>query len=191
MPEKDYETITKTLELVCKEFPEGIINTLELGVHRGKTSRGIRDFFESKDRINFNTGIDNQRDFKMDTPFPECNFIIGNTIEVYNQINNNSQHFMFIDACHNYPMTMADFLVYSDKIKNGGFVAFHDCGKQIKPFTDYQGMGSKEEKDMYISCRKAVDKLGLLHNRYLGWKIIFDEYDAAYPTGGIVVIKKR
>ena len=190
MPPKDYETLDKTLDLVCKTFPEGVLQTLEIGVHKGDGSRGINNFLKSRGRINFHTGIDNQRDFAMGSPFPECNFIVGNSIEVYNQVFNDTQNFILIDACHNYPMTMADFLVYSDKVTAGGFIAFHDTGKHIPLFKDYQGMGPKDDPDMYIACRKAVSKLGLLDDVYPGWKLIFDEADPAHDTGGIVVVQK-
>lgn len=190
MPKRDYETMSKTLDLVLETFPEGIISTFEIGVHKGDGSRGIHKFISDRSRINFHTGIDNQHDFAMGSPFPECNFIIGNSIEVYNEIPDASQHFGLIDGCHNYPITMADFLVYSDKVKPSGFIAFHDTGPHIQPKTDYQGMGSREENDMYIACRKAVKKLGLLDNTYPGWKLIFDEYDPNFHTGGIVVVQK-
>lgn len=190
MTAKDAETIAKTLDLVLQQFPEGVINTTELGVREGKTSRGIHDYLTEKGRINFHTGIDNQHDIPVPVPFEGCNLIIGNSIEVYNQIADNSQHFLFIDACHSFPMTMADFLVYSGKVKPKGYVAFHDCGKQIKPFTDYQGMGRKEDPDMYIACRKAVQKLGLLDDAMHGWELVMDEYDKNFHTGGIVVVQK-
>jgi len=187
---KDVETIEKTLDLVCQQFPEGIINTTELGVRDGSTSRGIHAYLSSRGKVNFHNAIDNNHDMSVRIPFDGCNLIIGNSIEVYNCLPDNSQHFIFIDACHSYPMTLVDFLVYSDKIKHGGFVALHDCGRQIKPMTDYQGMGNPEDRDMYISCRKAVNKLGLLENKFSGWDLIFDEYDPNFHTGGIVVVKK-
>ncbi len=190
MPEKDYETMSNTLELVLQAFPEGIINTTELGVHRGDGSRGIHKFISQRGRVNFHTGIDNQHDFAMGSPFLECNFIVGNSIEVYNQLSDNSQHFLLIDACHNYAMTMADFLVYSEKVRIKGYVAFHDTGAQIRPMTDYQGMGSRNDPDMYIACRKAVNKLGLLHDMLPDWRLVFDEYDSNFHTGGIVVVQK-
>lgn len=194
MPEFDYKTMDKILDLVCEQFNEGIVNTLELGVRDGRTSRGIHQYLKDKGRINFHTGIDNNNDIVTPVPFEGCNLIIGNSIEVYNQIQDNSQHFLFIDACHNYPMTMADFLVYSSKVRIGGYVAFHDTGEQIKPFTDYQGMGSREDPDMFISCRKAVKKLGLLDNPVvyfsLGWDLVIDEFDPNFPTGGIIALKR-
>jgi hypothetical protein len=194
MTELDYKTMDSLLEKVCEQFSEGIINTLELGVHKGDTSRGIRDFFNSKKRINFHTGIDNQRDFVMDSPFPECRFIIGNTSDVYGQVRDRSQHFLFVDACHNYPMTMLDHLLYSEKVVAGGIIAFHDTGRHISPFTDYQGMGSKEDPDMYISCRKALLRLGLLPSIQRidadGYKLIVDIADDSKHTGGITAFVK-
>lgn len=190
MPPFDYLTLDKTLDLVCRQFPSGVITSLEIGVHRGDGSRGIHAFFTARNRINFHTGIDNERDLKINPPFPGCNLIIGNSIEVYNQIYNDTQNFVLIDGCHNYPMTMADFLVYSDKVTKNGFVAFHDTGSHIPLFKDYQGMGPKDDPDMYIACRKAVKKLGLLDNTFPGWKLIFDEFDPKHDTGGIVVVQK-
>lgn len=191
MPEQDYRTLDDIFYRLCETFPTGIINTLEIGVHNGNGSRGIHKFFTDAGRINFHTGIDNQRDFEMDAPFPGCNFIIGNSIEVYNQIPDRSQHFLLIDGCHNYPMTMADFLVYSSKIKQGGFVAFHDTGAHIPAFKDYQGMGSREDQDMYISCRRALLTLGLLEGTRAGWILCHDEADTNFDTGGITSFIKN
>lgn len=190
MTETDYQTMDKVLGMVLESFPEGIINTCEIGVHRGDGSRGIHKFITDAGRINFHTGIDNQHDFEMGSPFEGCNFIIGSSIEVYNQLADNSQHFLLIDGCHNYPMTMADFLVYSDKVRVGGFVAFHDTGEQIKPMTDFQGMGSKDDPDMYIACRKAVKKLGLFDDTFPGWEYQFSIWDDQFHTGGITVVKR-
>lgn len=189
MPNSDYKTMDATLEMVCRTFPEGIINTFEIGVHAGNTSRGIHNFLTNKGRLNFHTGIDNGHDLPITEPFPGCNIIIGNSIEVYNRIEDNSQHFGFIDGNHSYPMTMADHLVYSPKIRKGGYLSFHDTGRQIKPKTDWQGMGSREDPDMYISCRKAIEKLGL-HVDGANWNLIFDDYDPNFHTGGIMVFQK-
>lgn len=115
MTGSDGKTLVKTLELVNKEFPEGVINTFEVGVRKGETSRAIHQFFVDNDRINFHSGIDNEHDVKDGSPFEACHFIVGNSMDVFNQLQNDSQHFGFIDACHSYPMTMVDFLVYSDK----------------------------------------------------------------------------
>lgn len=190
MPEKDYESLDKLLWLVTSIFPEPDIHTLEIGVHKGNTSRGIKRCLEELYRTCHHTGIDNQHDFKMGSPFPECNFIVGNSVEVYKQVPDDSQHFIFIDGNHSLLFTMCDFLLYKAKLKENGILAFHDCGKQIQPFTDYQGIGARENPDNFISCRNAVEKLGLLNGELQGWKIVLDEYDPQFHTGGIFAVKK-
>jgi hypothetical protein len=186
----DCKVLDKTLELVCLKFPEGVINTLELGVRDGSGSRGIRNFFLEKGRQINHTGIDNQNDMPIKEPFPGCNLIIGSSIEVYNKVPDNSQHFIFIDANHSYLYTMADFLLYSDKVVPGGYMAMHDTAAHIKPLTDYQRVGSNLDPDNYISCRKAIKKLGLLDNKFEGWQLIFDEADETKLTGGVTVIER-
>lgn len=193
MPELDYETIRKTLYMTAKDFDHvSEINTLEIGVHKGDTSRGIRDFFKAINRKHHHTGIDSRKDFKMNSPFPECTFIIGNSSEVYNQVPDESQHFLFIDGSHSFHNTVGDFMLYKDKVVQGGYIAFHDTGKQIKPFQDYQGLPHENKKDPlnYISCRLAIEKMGLLDNKLQGWELIIDTSDEKYPTGGITVIRK-
>lgn len=190
MPESDYVTIDKTLVLVNEAFKEGVITTFEIGVHKGNTSRGIRDFFKNKGRINFHTGVDNQQDFKMDAPFEECHFLIGESDMMSTEIRDNSQHFGFIDANHSFRYTVSDFLLYKDKIVPGGFLAFHDTGAQIKIFKDYQQVGSRENPYNYICCREAVSRLGLLDNKFHGWEKVYDEWDKNYDTGGVFVIRK-
>lgn len=203
MSQRDYQTMDKVLELVHRQFPEGILNTLEIGVHKGFTSRGIKNFFEQKGRIIFHTGIDNEHDLPIPPPFEGCNLIIGNSMLVYDQIRDQSQHVVLFDACHNLPMTMIDFLLYKDKVVPNGYLIFHDTGRHIKPFTDYQGMGDKNNPDMYISCRKALHQLGLIVNpkesgtaypnnifKFGGMNCIMDEADETFHTGGITVFQK-
>ena len=129
----------------------------------------------------------------MKSPFPECQFIIGKSQEVYNEIADESQHFLFIDGSHSFHNTAADFLLYKDKIVKGGYIAFHDTGKQIKPFKDFQGLPTDNRKDPlnYIACRLACEKLGLLDNTFHGWELVFDESDETKDTGGILVIRKK
>lgn len=194
MPAKDYETMSRILDAVNTKFPSGIINTLELGVHKGYTSRGIHEFFGRAGRINFHTGIDNGHDVPPEPPFEGCHIIIGNTFEVYNEVPDESQHFVLVDANHSYPMTVLDFWLYCKKVKLGGFISLHDTGEHIQPFTDYQHMGSREDKDMFISCRKAASDLGLLSNRSFvnncTFEKMFDVADEGSHTGGILCLKR-
>lgn len=190
MTGSDENTLLKTMELVNQSFPDGIINTTEVGVRKGESSRAIYQFFTDKSRICFHSGIDNERDVKDGSPFPQCNFIVGNSMDVYNQIADDSQCFIFVDACHSFAMTMLDFLLYSNKLRIGGFIAMHDTAPHIAVLTDYQGHGSKGDADMYIRCRKALKRLGLYDNKFPGFELVFDECDPHALTGGVTVFKR-
>lgn len=187
MTNTDYKTMDKTLELVSRET--GQIVTIEIGVNSGRTSRGIRDFFKGRDHHHI--GIDNKRDFDMPSPFPECEFIVGDSLHVHKLVKDDSAHFLLIDGNHNYFYTIADFLHFAPKVKKGGYIAFHDCGAHIPEKQDYQGVGDINDPDMYIQCRKAVLVMGLLDDRLEGYKLIFDEYESGgLPIGGIIVVQK-
>lgn len=184
----------KVLAMVHDTFLDGTLSTLELGVRDGRTSRGIHEFFKAAKRIHFHTGIDNGRDMGIVEPYVGCHMIEGNTMEVYNQIPANSQHFIFNDANHSFPMTVIDIFCYAPKVRVNGFFAMHDTGPQIPKFKDWQGMGSKDDADMFISCRKAAEALGLLNDRsYVNgvtFQKVMDVYDETKDTGGMLVLKR-
>lgn len=129
---------------------------------------------------------------------------MGNSSEVYNQLEDNSQHLILCDGDHSLIGVISDFFAYADKVKAGGYFAFHDTGRHIKSFKDFQH-GDRENPDAYISVRKALEKIGMFKDagydlinggvspRYMGnhgFRLIFDEADPNDEAGGITVFKK-
>lgn len=187
----DADVIEKTLDKVASEFPEEDLFTTEIGVYSGETSLGICQFLWNKGRKVYHTGIDNKKDDEPMVKFPlSATFINGNSNEVYSQLNDNSQHFIFIDGCHCFPHVVSDYYCYRSKIRRGGYLAFHDTGSHIKPLKDFQH-GDKRNPDAYISVRKALVQVGLLDGRYDSiWQLVFDEADLGNEAGGICVFKR-
>lgn len=74
--------------------------------------------------------------------------------------------FVFIDGCHGANCVREDFFGAERIIKTGGVVAFHDTdqGCQDLHFQPHCGTG--------IRAREAVEKLGLLEDKRVGWKKI-------------------
>jgi len=219
--ETDAKKIESTIDLICNIYFIGQeINVTEIGLYSGLTSNGIYEYVTSKkygilsaDKSALATtnnvkcnyiGIDNNKDGELLMHFPkEGKLIIGNSTEVYNQIPDNSQHLIFIDGCHTFPAVIADFFCYAPKVKNGGYIAFHDTGKHIVPIHGWQGVGDKEDTDMCLGgVRKALNSIGLLKDRFspsaylhetisrYNWELIFDEADINDEAGGICVFKK-
>ncbi len=198
--ETDARTIEKTIDLILNGRDKDLIYVTEIGIYGGETGDGIARYCASKGVFCHLTGIDNLSD-KEPIRFFYDKKIIGNSNEVYNQLEDNSQHLIFIDGCHCFAHVVSDFFCYAPKVKKGGCIAFHDTGKHIKSFKDFQH-GDKENPDAYISVRKALDRVGLLDGYISGngkmyestledkWELIFDEADGDDEAGGICVFKK-
>jgi hypothetical protein len=199
--ETDAMTLEKTIDLICDEFKNEFINVTEIGLYNCETAIGIWKYIgQKKVRHCKYIGIDNEKDNKIEPP-GFINLIIGNSNEVYNQLEDNSQHLVFVDGCHCFSHVVSDFFCYAPKVKVGGYMVFHDTGKHIKPFKDFQH-GDKNNPDAYISVRKALNETGLIidiDNRHLKvlrkyqmlqWELIFDEADPFNEAGGVIVFKK-
>ena len=199
----DARVLEYTIDLICDEFKDEIIKVTEIGIYSGQTSKGIWDYvLDNKKRLLNLKGIDNKKDGEEIIYFPinpYTELIIGNSNEVYNQLPDEGQHLIFIDGCHCFAHVVSDFFCYAPKVKKGAYLAFHDTGKHIAKFKDFQH-GDKENPDAYISVRKALEKIGLfeLHEYPMmkdwignfGFELIFDEADETNPAGGICVFKK-
>lgn len=187
--ETDARCLEKTIDLILADDSHNYpINVTEIGVYGGDTGRGICEYIKSKGRNYWITGIDSFKDNEV-VRFPYNEMIYGNSNEVYNQIPDNSQHLVFIDACHCFAHVISDFFCYSPKVKVGGYIAFHDTGEHIKMFKDFQH-GDKNNPDAYISCRKSLNSIGLYNNLLANWVLVFDEYDPLDEAGGISVFKR-
>lgn len=208
--ETDARCLEKTIDhLLMEESHNYPLKITEVGVYSGETGNGMREYAKFGGRDIILTGIDNNKD-KEPLRFKYDKLIIGNSGEVYNQIEDNSQHLIFIDALHTFPAVISDFYCYGLKVKDGGFLVFHDTSPYIDCYKDYQGVGSKDDADMHISVRRALKAVGLLilgegeqwfgewgqhfqfgtGNRNECWELVYDEYDKNNEAAGVCVFKK-
>jgi len=170
--ETDARTLEKTIDLLVADDSHNYpINVTEIGCYGGDTGRGICEYIKSKGRNYWITGIDSFKD-KETVRFPYNEMIYGNSNEVYNQIEDNSQHLIFQDGCHCFAHVVSDFFCYAPKVKTGGYFAFHDTGEHIKKFKDFQH-GDKENPDAYISVKKALGKIGLFE---IAWESLITSF---------------
>lgn len=200
--ETDASCLEKTIDLICDEYNDDLLRVTEIGVYSGETGKGICEYIENvKDKDVCIIGIESIKDDQIIMNADEYNdLIIGNSTEVYNQLEDNSQHLIFVDGDHSLIGVISDFYAYADKVKVGGYIAFHDTGRHIKPFKDFQH-GDKDNPDAYISVRKALQKIGLLypdnfsdrkhlHHAMYDWELVFDEADENNEAGGICIFRK-
>jgi hypothetical protein len=184
----DSETIEATLRLIL-DVNKSVVSVTEVGLFNCATSIGIYEFLAEHGcpALRY-TGIDNEKDKPINAPF-WMDLIIGNSNEAYYRLEDESQDMIFIDGNHSFPFVVSDFFCYAPKVKEGGFMLYHDTGRHIKPMTGYQS-GDIGNPDSYIAVRKALKAMGLLDDKYEGWELVFDRADETDAMGGIVVLKK-
>ncbi len=193
--ETDARAIEKTLDLILQ--CQDTVAITEIGVYAGETGSGMCEYVKSKGGKVLITGVDNQADGQ-EMRFVYDRMIIGNSFEVYNRIQDESQDLIFFDGNHSFPIVVTDCFCYAPKVKKGGYIAFHDTGRHIRPFKDYQKIGSLDDRDMFISVRKALVAVGLFNisNYDLtkigihGFRLVLDEYDTNNEAGGICVFQR-
>lgn len=196
----DSRCLEKTMDLIREEFPKDSLEFTEVGIYSGETGLNMTRYFNSIGMPSWWTGIDNSKDGQ-EVLFKPDNFIQGNSNEVYNQLEDESQHLIFIDGLHTFAGVISDFFCYAGKVKKGAYLAFHDTGKHLDPLSGWQGVGDKNDPDFCLGgVRKALKHIGMfsrvdaLNNQICSlngqWQLIFDEADPNDTGGGICVFKK-
>lgn len=195
----DARTLEATIDLIHNHEKVGI-NITEVGLFNCGTAIGLAEYATSKGLVVKYTGIDNEKDKPVENIPRWMNFIKGNSSEVYNQIEDNSQHLIIVDGLHTFAGVVSDFFCYKNKLKKGSYMAFHDVAVHLEPFSGWQGVGDKNDPDFCLGgVRKALESIGLIWkdgedffiDRYADeWELIFDEADPNDEAGGFIVFKK-
>jgi hypothetical protein len=185
--ETDGQLIEQSLDLCIKKFKNNLL-LVEIGVNKGNTSRGIKNYLLQRN-INFTYyGIDSGRDGIQEHPFQECIMLNGLSEEVYYKCPDNI-HWLFIDGCHCSGHVILDFCHYGNKVALGGLVIFHDTNPKNQYKFDYQGHGPKDYHEFGTAAVTALRKLGLSNSYRLDWKLVMHGWDDQ-EWGGIMVFER-
>ena len=187
----DADCLMKTIDLIAESNTDGFINILECGVYAGQTGNAFREYVKFKKLEICLTGVDSGKDGEV-MRFEYDRLIKGNSNEVYNQIPDESQDIVFIDANHSFPYVVSDYYCYGSKVKPGGYLCFHDAAPQAQG-RGWQLVGDKNDPDMSIAVMKALDRIGLLDTHLcevLGWQLVSHEWDGNDENGGTIIFKK-
>lgn len=164
---EDIPFLKQTLQRVVDEFGERVgIKLIELGVANGGTTIGIFNWCEEQ-YVNFRwQGLDN--------PCGAPDFDLG----VWGRFYSGDFHdpkivgavegganLLFIDGCHCYNCVVDDFLLYSPKVAQNGFILFHDTNSN----PNWQNHHQQCKPDRMIETRRALRDLNL-------WPINRDDY---------------
>ena len=175
------------------------IRILEIGIWRGDTAAGIRDYIERHGRVVEYVGIDLGKDWRVIEPWWECRLIRGDSIYVSSQVPDDYFDLLFIDGCHCKHHVTGDFLEYGKKVRQTGFCLFHDTSPLIPIGHEFQGIHDVstdvhvvDNRDIHSYSRYSIQ--GMLDNKYFdGWSKVADVWCAdkwCGIYGGIMGFRK-
>lgn len=193
MTDTDKINFEEALRMAIWAFPKEKLKILEIGVCHGDTARGIKQYYAYYHTPIEYWGVDNNKDLKVEPPFPGANLVIGPSEDVHHKVPNGF-HLIFIDGCHCSNHVMLDFLNYGRKTTLNGLVVFHDVSPAAQNKYDYQGHGDKVNHETGTSTRTALYKLGLQTSKTpqfrADWNLIFERWDDHSDWGGIGVYQR-
>lgn len=106
--DEDKKALEGTIDLLINDFADETLSITECGIYQGQTSLGLCTYLKEKNKEHNYTGIDNFKDGEPLIFYPkEAKLINGSSIEVYNQLPDDSQHLIIIDSNHSYPYVFA------------------------------------------------------------------------------------
>lgn len=187
--------LERSLRRVAYVFAGERLRILEVGVCHGDTARGIKAFLDGNGVPFDYVGVDNGRDLPVQVPFPGAKLVLGQSEEVYPQIES-GLHWIFCDGCHALNAVMLDFLNYGDRLLVGGEIVFHDTSPLAQGKCDYQGQGPRLEDgraahpDFGTASREALRKLGLLDGKRTDWKQVDDTWLPDVDWGGTITCER-
>jgi len=163
---------------------------LEVGTFYGDTSREIKRWCDEHGKKLEFWGIDAgwhpnfQPGGKPPVPFDGANMVYGDSAEVFFQIPDGLD-VVLIDGCHCVNHVILDTIHYGARVKNGGFMMFHDTADHIQ-----QTMRDPHGPDrpfFYNSVNLAHRMMGF---PYINWSGRIKDCDPSAPWGGITAYQK-
>lgn len=122
------EEDAQVIEATLAQFQQPAVKWLEIGMFAGGTGRGVRDFLSARGMALEYWGIDAGLITDPVTPFAGAHVIKGRSEEVFPYVPDGFDG-IFIDGCHCRNHVILDTMNYGPKVRVGGFLLFHDCGK--------------------------------------------------------------
>lgn len=131
---EDVEVLEACLEKLCS--PGAVVRICEIGAHDGGTALGIKRYVEAHGATLEYWGIepDKQRNAFI---WPGATLINEDSALCFNQVPDNLD-LVWVDGCHCENHVVLDTLHYNGKVRNFGFMLYHDINPQI------QGVGEKQ-----------------------------------------------
>lgn len=142
---------------------------VEIGVHLGHSLKAWRDAFKPKLLIGIQDEINQELYDRADNI--GASLIKGDSHEKTTQLTLKAMlrgeqvDFLFIDGDHTYEGVKSDYIMYSNFVRKGGIIAFHDAAITDHPLVDvYKFLEKLVQEDINITIYQSdANGVGILH----------------------------
>lgn len=152
---------------------------LEIGVHTGTTSRGIKDYCAAnKIELDY-WGLDSGGQCDGKPPFDGSSMVIGDSAESANLV---PEEFdvVFVDGCHCFNHVILDTVLYGEKVRRGGFILHHDTAPHVQhTMRDPHGPSTARFHN------SVNDALAAVRFPWRGWTEVMRRHDTEINYGGM------
>ena len=187
----NYGAMTQTDANVLEAVLEAVVDPhrkrlsfLEIGVFKGGTARGVRDWCSTRGVELHYVGVEAGAICQPEAPFDGARLVVGDSIEVWKDIDDMFDC-AFIDGNHGGNHVILDTLHYGAKVKVGGIMLFHDTAPQIQ--NDMREASGPDHPWWYNS---VVDAHKLMRFPSSNWELFKSDYEAGSRIGGMTAYRK-
>lgn len=167
---EDVGILESCLEKLCS--PGATVRICEIGAHDGGTALGIKRYVEAHGCTLEYWGIEPDR-ARIPFIWPGATLINEDSATAWTQVPDNLD-LVWVDGCHCINHVVLDTLHFSRKVRDSGFILFHDTNPAIQLIGEKQPCGPAEAPEFKVCVNYALSSI-----RWpWGWWELFGE---SYP----------
>lgn len=183
-----YGSLTKAdigvLERVLECYRNRPMRLLEIGVHTGTTSRGIRDYCAANAITLEYWGLDNGTQNDGNPPFEGAHMVLGDSAESANLVPDEFD-VVIEDGCHCFNHVILDTVLYGEKVRHGGFILHHDIAPHVQ-----QKMPDPHGPKTPRFHNSVNDALSAIHWPWEPWILFYMDWEIESQWGGMMAHRK-
>ncbi len=170
---EDAAILESCLEKLCAPGLETTIKVCEIGCHDGGTALGIKRYVESHGCKLEYYGIEPDKDRQQFYWGAGCTIINADSTEVFNKVPYDLD-LVWVDGCHCFNHVVLDTLHYAKRVRNFGFMCYHDINPKIQRVGEKQYHGPDIAE--FMVC--VNDALAAIRFPWAPWEL----WDQDFPT---------
>lgn len=173
---------------VLHQYQRKSVSLVEVGILTGQTARGIKTICDDFGISLYYVGIDPvspEVHNHPKQPFPGAGFRQADSLEAVHCIHPSSIDIAIIDGCHCLNHVILETILFSTKVRSGGWMLFHDTQDDIQgTMRDPHGPDMPE---FYNSVNAAHR---LIRFPDIHWKQVYRSQTPGHPWGGMTAFQK-